>query len=68
VDDWRSVLVRGPLEEVPPDEHTRASAVFAAQAKMVSTDVFRKPMDDIEFDWYRLDAESVTGRKASVAD
>jgi nitroimidazol reductase NimA-like FMN-containing flavoprotein (pyridoxamine 5'-phosphate oxidase superfamily) len=66
VDDWRSVLVRGPLEEVPSDERTRASAVFASQARMASTDVFEKPMREIDFEWYRIDVEEITGRRAVV--
>lgn len=68
VDDWRSVLVRGPLERVPSEERTRASAIFASQAKMASTDVFQKPMQEIDFEWYRINVDEVTGRVASVAD
>ena len=68
VDDWRSVLVRGPLDEVPSDERTRASAIFASQAKMASTDVFQKPMQEIDFDWYRIDVDEITGREATVTN
>lgn len=68
VDDWRSVLVRGTLERVPTEEQTRASAIFASQAKMASTDVFQKPIQEIDFEWYRIDVDEVTGRVASVSD
>lgn len=68
VDDWRSVVVRGPLAEVPDDERSRASAVFAAQAKMASTEVFREPMQEIDFEWYAMNVENLTGREAALAD
>ena len=66
VDDWKSVLVRGPLEPIPSEEQTRASAIFASQAKVASTDVFQKPMQEIEFGWYRIDIEEITGRTGTV--
>ncbi|MFP4188026.1 MAG: pyridoxamine 5'-phosphate oxidase family protein [Halobacteriales archaeon] len=68
VDDWRSVLVRGSLERIPSDEHTRASAVFAAQAKMVSVDIFEREMNEMEFEWYRIDVDSITGRRGTVSE
>lgn len=63
IDEWRSVLVRGVLEKIQAEELTQASAVFAAQAKIVSPDVFQKPLEDIKLEWYGLEVDEVTGRK-----
>jgi len=63
-EDWRTVLVEGHLEEIPPEEETRASAVFASQARMASNEVFREPVEETEFAWYALDAEEMSGRRS----
>ncbi len=63
-EDWRTVLVEGGLEEIPPEEETRASAVFASQARMASNEVFRQPVEETEFVWYALDADEVSGRQS----
>lgn len=64
IEDWRTVLVEGTLKEIPSEEETRASAVFASQARMASNEVFRQPVEETEFVWYALDAEEMSGRQS----
>lgn len=65
VDDWRSANVRGPIREVPVEEYGRAAAMFAAYARVASLEVFDQPLQELDLEWYVLDAESVTGRQAA---
>jgi hypothetical protein len=51
------------LEKIPAEELTQASAVFAAQAKIVSPEVFQEPLEEVELEWYGLEVDEVTGRK-----
>ncbi|MFB6135395.1 MAG: pyridoxamine 5'-phosphate oxidase family protein [Halobacteriaceae archaeon] len=65
VDDWRSVNVRGPIRQLPPEEYGRAAAVFAAYARVASLEVFDEPLQELDLEWYVLDAESMTGRQSN---
>lgn len=64
VDDWKSVVVRGALHEIPLEESSVAGGIFAAYSKIASPEVFRQPVDELDFEWYELRIDEVHGRKA----
>ncbi|MDQ2052574.1 pyridoxamine 5'-phosphate oxidase family protein [Natronolimnohabitans sp. A-GB9] len=64
VDEWRSVVVRGTLEEVSIAENPHVAGIFAAYSKLASRDVFQQPLEELDFEWYELQIEDVHGRQA----
>ena len=62
-DGWRSVIATGHLEELAnlPYESVAVQEMWAIQIPTV--DVFDRPRNEIEFHDFRLDPETVTGRK-----
>lgn len=65
ITDWRSVVIRGSLEELPPEDSGPAGGVFAAFSKIASPEVFRQPLGELDFRWYVLTIEDVHGRRAA---
>ena len=64
VDDWRSVVVRGTLHEIPVDKNSRAAGLFAAYSKIASPEVFRESPMDLDFKWFELRIDDAHGRQA----
>ncbi|RQG95498.1 pyridoxamine 5'-phosphate oxidase family protein [Natrarchaeobius chitinivorans] len=63
-DGWRSVVATGTLEELA-DAHPESVAVQGMWAVRIPTvDVFDRPRDEIEFHDFRLDPDTLTGRKS----
>ncbi|SDQ45030.1 pyridoxamine 5'-phosphate oxidase family protein [Natronobacterium texcoconense] len=64
---WRSVVARGPLEPLSdlPEDSITVQQMWAV--KIPTVDIFDRPRDEIPFQDFCLDPETVTGRK-SVPD
>jgi nitroimidazol reductase NimA-like FMN-containing flavoprotein (pyridoxamine 5'-phosphate oxidase superfamily) len=63
--DWRSVVLRGRLQRVPDGESAVAAGIFAAHAKIASLEVFRQPIEELDFEWYELDIDEKHGRQST---
>lgn len=61
-DDWRSVVVRGPIRELTGDAMARAAALFSDIGEEAALDVFNEPISAYDAAWYELEAAEVTGR------
>jgi nitroimidazol reductase NimA-like FMN-containing flavoprotein (pyridoxamine 5'-phosphate oxidase superfamily) len=61
-DDWRSVVLRGPLSKLAEDDMAQAAAVFSDLGAEAALDVFKKPVSAYETGWYEMDIEECTGR------
>ncbi|AEH39362.1 pyridoxamine 5'-phosphate oxidase family protein [Halopiger xanaduensis] len=63
-DGWRSVVATGTLEELA-DAHPDSVVVQGMWAVRIPTvDIFERPRDEIEFHDFRLDPDTLTGRKS----
>lgn len=60
---WRSVVATGRLEEITdePYESSAIQGMWAIQIPIV--DIFERPREEITFRYFRLDPDSMTGRK-----
>lgn len=61
-DDWRSVVLRGPIEELSGDELSQAAAIFSDVGEEAALDVFNEPISEFRTAWYELQIEEMTGR------
>jgi nitroimidazol reductase NimA-like FMN-containing flavoprotein (pyridoxamine 5'-phosphate oxidase superfamily) len=63
VDDWRSVTADGFLEEIEPETPAavEAAAVFADQGTVVGTEVFNRPLAELDAHWYGMDIDRLRG-------
>lgn len=62
VDEWKSVVVRGPIEAIPDAELAEASALFSNVGEEAALEVFNRPLSAYETEWYELDVAEVSGR------
>lgn len=60
--DWKSVVVRGPIRRVPDDDLAQAAALFSDVGKEAALDVFNEPISEYETVWYELAVDDITGR------
>lgn len=60
--DWRSVVVRGPVDPLPESDLAEAAARFSELGEEGALEVFNRPISEYETGWYELIAEEVTGR------
>lgn len=60
---WRSVVATGTLERLSekPPESEAVQGLW--DVRIPTVDVFDRPREEIEFEDFRLDPESITGRK-----
>lgn len=65
IDDWRSVVLRGHLKRIPEAHSAKAAGIFAAHAKIASLEVFRRPLEELDLEWYELGVEEMDGRASS---
>ncbi|MCU4925761.1 pyridoxamine 5'-phosphate oxidase family protein [Halobacteria archaeon AArc-dxtr1] len=63
-DGWRSVVATGTLEELAdmPYDSVAVQAMWAISIPTI--DIFDRPREEIEFRDFRLDPETLTGRKS----
>ena len=64
-DDWRSVVARGAFHRIPEDENTVPAEIFAAYFKIASPEVFHQKLKHLDFDWFELRIDDLTGRQMS---
>lgn len=62
-DDWRSVVVRGPLQQLPEAELAEAATLFSDLGAEGALDIFNEPVSAYETGWYELDVSERTGRR-----
>ncbi|WP_254839749.1 pyridoxamine 5'-phosphate oxidase family protein [Natronomonas marina] len=66
VDDvWRSVVVKGRLEETREDSVATESLAGLRQVHIPLVDIFGRPAKDVPFEFYRLVPDEMTARKES---
>lgn len=63
-DDWRSVVVRGPLQPLADDELTQAATLFSDLGAEAALDIFNQPVSAYESGWYELAVSERTGRRS----
>jgi nitroimidazol reductase NimA-like FMN-containing flavoprotein (pyridoxamine 5'-phosphate oxidase superfamily) len=64
VDDWLSIVVRGPLQQLADDEVAEAAALFSDIGEEGALEVFNEPVSAYETAWYELVVQEKTGRIA----
>lgn len=60
--DWKSVVITGPIRQVPDDDLAQAAALFSDLGEEAALDVFNKPLDAFETAWFELEIAEITGR------
>lgn len=63
-DEWQSVVVRGPLSELPDEELTHAATRFSDVGETAALEVFNQPLSEMDSGWYELVIEEKAGRGA----
>jgi len=69
-DDWRSVLISGPLQPIDENspEAVAAADVFANHASAIGPSVFSKPLQELQSRWFSLDVDEVSGYRSPLLD
>jgi nitroimidazol reductase NimA-like FMN-containing flavoprotein (pyridoxamine 5'-phosphate oxidase superfamily) len=62
--EWRSVVVRGPLRELPDEELTLAATRFSEVGEEAALEIFNQPISEMDSAWYELRIEEKDGRGA----
>lgn len=65
---WRSVVARGRLEDVEDAGIATDTLEGLERVDIPLVDVFHRPLREIEFEFYRLDPDELTGRVESKTD
>lgn len=61
-EDWKSVVARGPIRQVPDDELGHVAALFSDVGEEAALEVFDDPLSAYETAWYELDVDELTAR------
>lgn len=61
-DNWKSVVVNGPIRKLANEEMAQAAAIFSNVGEEAALEVFNRPVTEYETEWYELQATEVTGR------
>lgn len=59
---WESVVVRGPISQLPDSELSQAAALFSSVGEQAALDVFNGSISEYETIWYQLEIADITGR------
>lgn len=70
VDDWRSVVIDGQLISLgaETDAAMEAADVFFEHGSVVGTEIFNRPLEELEGTWYELQIEKISGYKSPYLD
>ncbi|CAI50452.1 FMN-binding domain protein [Natronomonas pharaonis DSM 2160] len=64
-DKWRSVVVEGTVSKLSRDEVREREVVTAfAKSELASVDIFVPDLSEVDFEWYMLDPETLSGRRS----
>jgi nitroimidazol reductase NimA-like FMN-containing flavoprotein (pyridoxamine 5'-phosphate oxidase superfamily) len=61
-EDWRSVVLRGPLSRLADGEMAAAAALFSDLGAQSALDVFNDPVSTYDTGWYEMRIDEMTGR------
>lgn len=64
-EDWRSVIVKGRLEETTEASAATESLEGLQHVHIPLVDIFGQPVKDVSFEFYRLVPDEMTSRKES---
>ncbi|NHN49195.1 pyridoxamine 5'-phosphate oxidase family protein [Halostella sp. JP-L12] len=59
---WKSVVMRGPIREVENADLDVAATLFSAIGEEAALEVFNDSLSEYETVWYELEASEITGR------
>jgi nitroimidazol reductase NimA-like FMN-containing flavoprotein (pyridoxamine 5'-phosphate oxidase superfamily) len=62
--EWRSVVLRGPLEPIPDADLAHAATRFSEVGEEAALEIFNRPLSELDSAWYELHVEEKTGRGA----
>lgn len=65
---WRSVVATGRLEEVSGEPYESAAVQGLWAVDIPEVDVFDRPPEEVPFRRFRLDPETLTGRKEVASE
>jgi len=61
-DVWKSVVASGALRETTADDVALQSLEGLERVHIPLVDIFGEPVENVSFEFYRLDPEQITGR------
>ena len=64
-DGWKSVVARGRLEDIHDEEITTETLAGLDRVDIPLVDIFNVPLRQVEFEFYRLVPEELTGRTSA---
>ncbi|WP_135536065.1 pyridoxamine 5'-phosphate oxidase family protein [Halostella pelagica] len=59
---WKSVVMRGPIQRVANSDLDEAATLFSAVGEEAALEVFNDPLSEYETRWYELRGSELTGR------
>ena len=65
---WHSVVATGELEEITEPEIGSAAAEGLERVDIPLVDVFERDTEEVQFRFFRLDADDVTGRREAQSE
>lgn len=63
---YRSVVATGPLEAIPPAELTPEQIAQYGDAKRPLFEIWARAKQDLDIELYRLEPESLSGRRTDI--
>jgi nitroimidazol reductase NimA-like FMN-containing flavoprotein (pyridoxamine 5'-phosphate oxidase superfamily) len=67
-DSWRSVIVKGRLEETTEQSIATESLEGLQRVHIPLVDIFGRPIKEVPFEFYRLVPEEISSRKESSTE
>ena len=65
-DEWQSVVAAGVLESTANEEIATETLAGLERVTIPYVDIFGEPLEDVSFEFYRLDPASLTARQEST--
>lgn len=59
---WKSVVIRGPIRQVADSDLAEAATLFSEVGEEAALKVFNDPISEYETEWYELEISEITGR------
>lgn len=61
-DEWKSVVVRGPIQQITDEDLAHVAALFSDIGEEAALEVFNDPISEYETGWYEMDITETTAR------